>query len=99
MTNDNMTVNWLDLPRIPFDLIMKKIAHESLTDLRSCTEVCCVWSKMIEEDILEKPAVMDTVRDKMERAFGPEVKVNFTDLGTRMLPTSEQISNAKWLSK
>ena len=99
MTNENMKVNWLHLPRIPFDVVMTKIVHESLTDLRSCSRVCSSWSEMIEKDILKNLAVMDTVRDKMKRAFGPEAKVSFLDRYIRMLPSSEQISNAKWLSK
>ena len=96
-----MPVDWLYLPSIPFDIIMRKIADESLTTLRSCTEVCSAWNKMIEKDILKKPAVMDTVRDEMERAFGPEVRVNPWDFCPRPqpLPSNEEISNAKWLSK
>ncbi len=99
MINENLQVNWLHLPRLPFDVIMTKIAHESLTDLRSCSRVCSAWSKMIEKDILKNPVVIDTVRDKMKAAFGPEVKVALFSRGTGMLPTSEQISNAKWLCK
>ena len=93
-----MTVDWPYLPHIPFDLIMTKIAQESLTTLRNCMEVCSTWHDMIEKDILKNPAVMDTIRDKMKRAFGPEVKLALKDRYIRMLPTSEQISNAKWLS-
>ena len=100
MTNENMTVDWLHLPSIPFEVIMTKVAQESLTDLRSCTEVCSAWSEMIEGDILKNRAVIDIVRDQTERAFGPDLGVfrcNFSV--TRMLPTSEQISNSKWFSK
>ena len=102
MTNENLQVNWLHLPRLPFDVIMTKIAHESLTDLRSCSRVCSAWSKMIEKDILKNPAVMVTIREKTERAFGSEVRVDPSDSGTKMLPllpNNELISNAKWLSK
>ena len=96
-----MTVNWLYLPSVPFDIIMTKIAHDSLTTLRSCTEVCSAWYEMIEKDILKNPVVMDTVRDKMEHAFGPAVRVSppFLHPGKGLLPSSEEISNAKWLSK
>ena len=99
MTDENMTVNWHHLPDIPFKVIMTEVAKESLTDLRSCTEVCSAWSDKIEKDILKNPVVMDTVRDKMKAAFGPEIKVALFSRETGMLPTSEQISNAKWLSK
>ena len=92
MTEENMTVDWLYLPSVPFDIIMTKIAHESLTTLRNCMEVCSTWKKRI----LENPEVKDTIKNKMERAFGPEVSV---DPGCRMLPTNEEIINAKWFSK
>ena len=95
-----MTVDWLHLPRIPFEVIMIKVAQESVTDLRSCTEVCSAWSEMIEKDILKNPPMLDIIREKMERAFGPDIRVDpFNDSGTGMLPNSEQISSAKWLSK
>ena len=99
-----MTVDWLYLPSVPFDIIMTKIAHESLTTLRSCTEVCSAWNEMIEKGILKNPAVMETLRDnKMERVFGPEVKVYPFVFGPRntlqLLPSNEEIANAKWLSK
>ena len=93
MTEENKTVDWLYLPRIPFEIIMTKIAHESLTTLRSCTEVCSTWNGMIEKDIFKNSAVMDTVRDKMKRAFGPEVRVDPFDCRPsnklQPLPSSE----------
>ena len=102
--NENMTatVDWLHLPRIPFEVIMTNVAHKSLADLQSCSEVCSAWSVRIEKDILKNPAVMDTIREKTERAFGSEVRVDPSDPGTKMLPllpNNELISNAKWLSK
>jgi len=97
-----MTVDWLYLPSVPFDVIMTKIAHDSLTTLRNCTEVCSTWNEMIEKGILKNPAVMDTLRDnKMEHAFGPQVRVNSFEFRPRnrlqLLPSNEEISNAKWL--
>ena len=102
MTHENMTVDWLHLPIIPFEVIMTKVkvAQENLTELRSCAQVCSAWSEMIEGDILKNRAVIDTVRDQMERAFGSDLGVSRSNFSvTRMLPTSEQISNAKWFSK
>ena len=100
MTHENMTVDWLHLPSIPFEVIMTKVAQENLTDLRSCAQVCSAWSEMIEGDILKNRAVIDTVRDQMERAFGSDHGVSRSNFSvTRMLPISEQISNAKWFSK
>ena len=93
-------IDWGQLPRVPFDDIMTIVAHKSLADLQSCSEVCTTWSVMIEKDIFKNPTVMGTIRDKTERAFGPEVKVDpLNDAGSRMLPNNEMISNAKWLSK
>ena len=94
MTDENMTVNWHHLPDIPFKVIMTEVAKESLTDLRSCTEVCSAWSDKIEKDILKNPAMMDTVRDEVIRAFPPSFPTHVP-----VFPTSEQISNAKWLCK
>ncbi len=91
--------DWLQLPHIPFDVIMTKIAHKSLVDLQSCSEVCTTWSVLIEKDILKNPTVMGAIRDKTEHAFGPEARVDPLDSGNRMLPNNEMISNAKWLSK
>ena len=90
----NKAVNWRHLPDIPFKVIMTGVAKESLTDLRSCTEVCSAWSDKIEKDILKNPAMMDTVRDEVIRAFPPSFPTHVP-----VFPTSEQISNAKWLCK
>ena len=97
MTEYHMPVDWLYLPKIPFDIIMTKIAHESLTTLRSCTEVCSTWNGMIEKGIWKNLEVMSIIRDKVEVAFGQIIGPSH--LRTCLLPTSEEISNAKWLSK
>ena len=85
------------MPSVPFGIIMTKIAHESLHTLRSCLQVCSAWNVMIETDILKNSIVMDIIRDKFEVAFGS------FHLGTRPLedplPSSEDITDAKWLSK
>ena len=97
-----MTVTWLHLDRIPFEQIMTEIAYESLTDLRSCTQVCTAWSDLIQKHIFENLHVMHKIRDKMERAFG-RFALDQTFYRNRNLseivPTCELISNAKWLSK
>ena len=98
MTEENKTVDWLYLPRIPFEIIMTKIAHESLTTLRSCTEVCSTWNGMIEKDIFKNLETI--IRDKVEIVFGQKIgPSHLKRLSTRLLPSSEEISNAKWLSK
>ena len=60
------------------------IALESITTLRICTEVCTSW----EEEIMSNPLIMQIARTKTE-----------TDFGLGELPSCEEISNAKWLSK
>ena len=76
--------DWLRLPNLILSDIMKMIALESITTLRICTEVCTSW----EEEIMSNPLIMQIARTKTETAFG---------LGE--LPSCEEISNAKWLSK
>ena len=82
--NNPVKKDWLRLPDLVLSDIMKMIALESITTLRICTEVCKNW----EEKILSNPLLMQIARNKMETTFGPEE-----------FPSSEEISNAKWLSK
>ena len=76
--------DWLRLPDLVLGDIMKMIALESVTTLRICTEVCTRW----EEEIMSNPFIKQIARTKIETTFGPEE-----------FPASEEISNAKWLSK
>ena len=76
--------DWLTLPNLIFSDIMKMIALKSITTLRICTEVCTSW----EEEIMSNPLLMQIAKMKIETAFGPGE-----------FPSSEEISNAKWLSK
>ena len=55
MTNENLQVSWLHMPRLPFDVIMSKIAHNSLTDLRSCSRVCSLKNSAGWESSLDFP--------------------------------------------
>ena len=82
--NNPVKKDWLRLPDLVLSDIMKMIALESVTTLRICTEVCTRW----EEKIMSNPLIMQIARTKIETAFGPGE-----------FPSSEEISNAKWLSK
>ena len=82
--NNPVKKDWLRLPDLVLSDIMKMIALESITTLRICTEVCTSW----EEEIMSNPLLMQIARTKIETAFGPEE-----------FPSSEEISNAKWLGK
>ena len=82
--NNPVKKDWLRLPDLVLSDIMKMIALESVTTLRICTQVCTSW----EEEIMSNPLIMQIARTKTETAFG---------LGE--LPSCEEISNAKWLSK
>ena len=82
--NNSVKEDWLALPKLVLGDIMKKIALESITTLRICTEVCTSW----EEEIMRNPLLMQIARTKIEAAFGSEE-----------FPSSEEISNAKWLGK
>ena len=79
--------DWLRLPDLVLSDIMKMIAVESITTLRICTEVCTSWEEKIMS-ILSNPLIMQIARTKIETTFGPEE-----------FPSSDEISNAKWLSK
>ena len=82
--NNPVKKDWLRLPDLVLSDIMKMIALESITTLRICTEVCTSW----EEEIMSNPLLMQIARTKTETACG---------LGE--FPSSEEISNAKWLGK
>ena len=85
--NNPVKKDWLTLPDLVLSDIMKMIALESITTLRICTEVCTSWEEKIMS-ILSNPLIMQIARTKIETAFGPGE-----------FPSSEEISNAKWLSK
>ena len=82
--NNPVKKDWLRLPDLVLSDIMKKIALESITTLRICTEVCTSW----EEEIISNPLIKQIARTKIETAYGPEE-----------FPSSEEFSNAEWLSK
>ena len=82
--NNPVKKDWLRLPDLVLSDIMKVIALESITTLRICTEVCTSW----EKEIMSNPLIMQIARTKIETTFGPEE-----------FPSSDEISNAKWLSK
>ena len=74
---------WLNLPDIPFDVIMMP---QSTTQLRILTQVSSSWRKRITKNILENQVRKTELRVQSERALGP-----------RMLPSKEEITNAMWL--
>ena len=82
--NSSVKKDWLTLPDLVLSDIMKKIALESITTLRICTEVCTSW----EEEIISNPLIKQIARTKIETAYGPEE-----------FPSSEEFFNAEWLSK
>ena len=82
--SNSVKKDWLRLPHLVLSDIMRKIALESITTLRICTEVCTSW----EEEIMSNPLLMQIARTKTETAFGSEE-----------FRSSDEISNAKWLNK
>ena len=56
--------------------------------LRTCMQVCSSWRVRITNNILENPIKKNIIRARIERAMGPG-----------MIPSSEEICNAKWLGK
>ena len=59
-----------------------------MISLRSCMQVCSSWRERITKNILENPTKRNIIRARSERAMGPG-----------MFPSSEDISNALFLSK
>ena len=59
-----------------------------MVNLYSCMQVCSSWREMITKNILENPTKKNIIRARMERAMGPG-----------MIPSSDDICNAKWLGK
>ena len=75
--------DWLNLPDLAFNEIMMMKIN-----LYSCTQVCSSWKERITKNILENPTKKNIIRARMERAMGPG-----------MIPSSDDICNAKWLGK
>ena len=75
--------NWLNLPDLAFNEIMMMIIS-----LHRCMQVCSSWREKITKNILENPTKKNIIRARMERAMGPG-----------MIPSNEDICNAKWLGK
>ena len=76
---------WLNLPDVAFNALM--MTH-STTQLRILSQVSSSLKKRIKENILENPANMKILRERIERTIGPV-----------MLPSSEEITNAIWAGK
>ena len=78
---------WLHLPDVAFNALM--MTH-STTQLRILSQVSSSLRKRIKENILENPANMKILRERIERTF----------IGPGMLPSSEEeITNAIWAGK
>ena len=76
---------WLDLPDVPFNLLMMM---QSITQLRILTQVSSSLKNRIKENILERPSINKILKARIERAMGPG-----------MFPSNKEITNAMWLSK
>ena len=83
----NSFKNYLNLPDIPFTLLMKML---TITDLRRLTQVSSSWKNRIIENLLNNTANHKTLRAK---AWSRRV------LGLWMAPSNEEITNVIWLSK
>ena len=77
---------WLMLPKPIFSDIMMMVGHESPESLLSCMKVCSTWNEMIIQVIWESQTKKKIMYGIIERSWGPD-----------MLPTDEEISQAKWL--
>ena len=77
---------WVRLPGLIFSDIMMMVGLESPESLLRCMKVCSQWNAMILRDIWENKSKKRIMKERFERSWGPD-----------MLPTYEEISNAKWL--
>ena len=82
--NTNMT--WVKLPRLILSDVMMMVGLESLESLHRCRQVCKTWNEMILRDIWENPSKKRIMKERIERSWG-----------RKMLPSDEEIAQAKWL--
>ena len=95
--------NFLNLPDVPFNIFAMKL---SITQLRGLSQVSSSWRKRITENILENPSRKNELRTRIQRdivlkPYQLIVRLNgmeFERNGHRY-PSTEDISNAMWLSK
>ena len=96
--------NFFNLPDVPFNLFAMKL---SITKLRGLSQVSSSWRKRITENILENPARKNELRTRIQRdiVLQPyqyiEIRLNGMEFerNGRRYPSTEDISNAMWLSK
>ena len=96
--------NFLNLADVPFNLFAMKL---SITQLRGLTQVSSSWRKRITENILENPARRNELRTRIQRDIvlqpykSIEIGLNGMEFerNGRRYPSTEDISNAMWLSK
>ena len=79
---------WLTLPDMIFSDIMLMVGLESLESLHRCRQVCSKWNEKILIDIRYRENLRKIIKERVEKNWG---------LG--MLPTDEEISNAKLAGK
>ena len=79
-------MSWLTLPDLIFIEIMSMVGLESMESLDRCRQVCRKWNDNIMVHIWGNPRKKKILKEKVEKNWGPG-----------MLPSDEEISNAKWL--
>lgn len=76
------------LPELVFIKIMLMIGLESLDNLHRCRQVCKAWNEKILQNFWESQSVKKILKVEFEKRWSSEV-----------LPSDEQITQAKWLGK
>ena len=71
-----------------FTKIMMMVGLDSLKSLLRCEQVCKTWNAMIMQYIWKSPSKRNILKIMIEENWGPE-----------LLPSDDDISNAKWLGK
>ena len=80
--------NGLLFPEEILSEIWLMVGLESLESLHRCRQVCHAWNDLIVKHIWENQSKKNIIATKIVRNWGPG-----------MLPSSEEISHAKWLGK
>ena len=90
--------DWLLLPDLVFNDLMLIIGLQSLESLHRCRQVCKTWNDKITSNIWEHQTrknilIVGIVKKWVKMSRYPEM------CGPDMLPSDEDISNAKCLGK
>ena len=86
--SDSLVLNAINIPEEILGEIWLMVGLESLESLHRCRQVCQAWNELIMKNIWKNPSKRNIMATRIQRNWGPG-----------MLPSSEDISHAKWLGR